>query len=536
MRNFLKYKKRVEDYDFHIEDLSENTNAPDIEKMEKVDKSLDKNLKYAKQVFHMPLNSDIIFRNFDITMDEKVFKAFLIVCDGLANTESINECVLKPFMYLRHIHNENDEKLEDFIERKLLPQRQVTKSEDINDILKKVNFGFCVLFVDTVSKGFIIDLKGWEHRGVDTPQNESIILGPHEAFNEMLRTNTALIRKTINSPDLIMEMETLGKVSKTPASVAYIKGIVNENLLKEVKYRIENIDVDYILTALDLEQYIEDDTFALVPQILSTERPDRVCNALIQGKIAIVVSGSPNVLVLPSTFFDFLKTADDEYLRYPFNLVSRTLRFTAVFLSLFASAIFIAIVNYHEGLLLTDILFSIEASRTLVPFPSILELILMEGAFELIKEAGSRIPSAIGQTLGIVGGLVLGQAAVAASVVSPIMIIVVATGGIASFAIPDYSLSLSFRISRFLYIFGAAIAGFLGILAILFIRLLFLFNVKSFGVPYFVPIAPITKDSSFEAFFTFPVWKREARPGYVKSQNAKKQAKISRVWRYKKDR
>jgi spore germination protein KA len=158
----------------------------------------------------------------------------------------------------------------------------------------------------------------------------------------------------------------------------------------------------------------------------------------------------------------------------------------------------------------------------------------MEGAFELIKEAGSRIPSAIGQTLGIVGGLVLGQAAVAASVVSPIMIIVVATGGIASFAIPDYSLSLSFRISKFFYIFGASIAGFLGILAILFIRLLLLLNIKCFGVPYMVPIAPVTKDSSFQAFFTFPIWKREMRPEYVKALDGNKQAKISRVWKYKK--
>ena len=534
MRNFLKYRKREEEYNFHIESLNENVNTDNVSKMEKVDKSLKKNLNYAKQVFHMPLNSDIIFREFDITMEDDVFKAFIIVCDGLTNSESINECVLKPFMYLRHIRNENNEKLEEFIERKLLPQRQITISEDINDILKKVNFGFCALFVDTLNKGFILDLKGWEHRSVDTPKNESIILGPHEGFNEMLRTNTALIRKSINSPDLIMEMATIGKTSQTPVSIAYIKGVVNENLLDEVKHRINNIDAEYILTSLDLVQYIEDSTFASVPQILSTERPDRVCNSLVQGKIAIVVNGSPNVLILPSTIFDFLKTADDEYLRYPFNLVSRFLRFSAVFLSLFASAIFIAVVNYHEGLLLTDILFSIESSRQLVPFPSILELILMEGAFELIKEAGSRIPSAIGQTLGIVGGLVLGQAAVAASVVSPIMIIVVATGGIASFAIPDYSLSLSFRISKFFYIFGASIAGFLGILAILFIRLLLLFNIKCFGVPYMVPIAPLTKDSSFQVFFTFPIWKREMRPEYVKALDEKKQAKISRVWRYKK--
>lgn len=532
MRNFLLYKKPQPSYEFHLE---KKTGGQDYKpEMEKVSKDIKKNRRYAEEIFHIPLNGDIIFREFDITMEDKIYSAFFIICDGLASSESVNECVLKPFMYLRHVGNDNGETLEKFIEHKLLPQNQIKITDDINDLLQKVNFGYCVLFVDTLDKAFLIDLKEWEHRSIDKPQNESIILGPHEGFNEMLRANTALIRKTINNPDLIMESFELGKTSKTPASIAYIDGIANPELVNEIKYRTTNIDAEYILTSLDLEQFIEESTFASVPQILTTERPDRVCNALIQGKVAIVVSGSPNVLIAPATLIDFTKTADDEYLRYPFAILVRVLRIIAMFLSLFASAVFIAVVNYHQGLLLTDILFSIEASRQLVPFPSILELILMEGAFELIKEAGARVPSSIGQTLGIVGGLVLGQAAVSAGVVSPIMIIIVATTGIASFVIPDYSLSLSFRMSRFIYIFGASIAGFLGIVTVLFINMLALFSVKSFGVPFTAPFAPLTKDSNTEIILASPIWKKEKRPSYIKSEDEKKQAKVSRVWRYKK--
>lgn len=532
MKNFLIYKEPEKQYNFHLE---KTDGAPEkIFEMEKVSSSIKKNLEYAKGKFHAERNGDIVFREFEITVDKKIYNAFFVICDGLASSESVNECVLKPFMYLRHISNENGDNLEKFIEKKLLPQNQIEITDDINNLLQKVNFGFCILFVDTLAKGFLIDLKQWEHRSIDKPQNESVILGPHEGFNEMLRANTALIRKTINSPDLIMESCELGRASKTAASIAYIEGIANPKLVEEMKFRISNIDADYILTSLDLEQFIEESTFTSVPQILNTERPDRVCNALIEGKVAVVVSGSPNVLIAPATFIDFTQTADDEYLRYPFAVLIRFLRITAMFLSLFASAVFIAVVNYHQGLLLTDILFSLEASRQLVPFPSILELILMEGAFELIKEAGTRVPSSIGQTLGIVGGLVLGQAAVAASVVSPIMIIIVAITGIASFVIPDYSLSLSFRILRFAYILGAAVSGFLGILTVLFVHMLSLFSVKSFGVPFTAPFAPLEKNAGASTLLANPAWKKEERAAYIKSRDKIKQSKISRVWRYKK--
>lgn len=534
-KNIFLYNKKEAKNEFELEYDVNSKEANDEElKLTKVNADLRLNKKYAENLFSLPKNADIVLRDFKIHANGKEYSAFLLACDGLAGSDTINECILKPFMYMKNAHPKENMKLEDVIFETLLPQAQAKKITDINMLCELVNFGFGAVFADTVEVGYLIDLKRWEHRPVNAPQNEKVILGPHESFNEMLRTNTGLIRKTINNSNLIMENIELGKKSKTVASIAYIKGVTNENIVNEVKFRCKNINADYIFTSQDLEQFIEDNPFAPSPQIFSTERPDRVCKALVQGKVAIIVSGSPSVLVVPATFLDFTKTAEDEYLRFPYAVLIRIIRILAIFLTLFASATFIAVTNYHQDLLLTDILFSIESSRKLVPFPSIIEIILMELAFELIKEAGVRVPGPIGQTLGIVGGIILGQAAVEANIVSPIMIIIVALTGLSSYIIPNYSFSFAFRLLRFFYIFGASVGGFLGILTTFFVHLTLLFSLKSFGVSYTSPIAPKNSKNPVVSMFVVPLWKKERRPEYLKPKNEFKQGKISREWMYKK--
>lgn len=535
LKNIFLYNPKEQKVDFTLEyDDKTNNKKQEEPTLTKVNADINLNKKYVEKTFTLPKNADIVLREFKIYANGKEYSAFLVACDGLAGSDTINECILKPFMYLKNSHTKENMKLDDIIFQTLLPQAQAKKITDIKMLCELVNFGFGAVFADTIEVGFLIDLKRWEHRPVNTPQNEKVILGPHEGFNEMLRTNTGLIRKTINNPDLIMENITLGKKSKTVASIAYIKGVTNENIVNEVKFRCENINADYIFTSQDLEQFIEDNPFSPSPQILPTERPDRVCKALVQGKVAIVVSGSPNVLIVPATFLDFTKTAEDEYLRYPYAILIRIIRILAIFLTLFGSAIFIAITNYHQDLILTDILFSLESARKLVPFPSIIEIVLMELSFELIKEAGVRVPAPIGQTLGIVGGLILGQAAVEANIVSPIMIIIVAITGLSSYIIPNYSFSFAFRILRFAYLFGAAIGGFLGILTVFFIHLTLLFSLKSFGVSYTSPIAPRNSKNPIVSTFIVPLWKKERRPDYLKPEAEYKQGKISREWVYKK--
>ena len=415
-----------------------------------------------------------------------------------------------------------------------MPYSQISKQQKTDELLKTVNYGNCAVFIDTLDVGFLVDVKSWDHRGVGEPVNETVIQGPHEGFNEMFRANTALIRKSLNTSNLIIEDIKLGKTSQTSSAICYLKNVANTSLVNEVRYRLQNIDVEYMLSSLNLAQYIEEATFLSIPQVVATERPDRVCNALIEGRVAIVVGGSPQVLIVPTTIFDLATSPEDTYLRFPYSLLVRVVRIFAILLAVLSPALFLAIVNFHQELILTDILFALSKARSAVPFSSFVELMLMELSFELIKEAGIRIPGPVGSTLGIVGGLILGQAAVSANIVSPITIIVVAVAGISAFAIPSYQLSFSFRFMRFIYTFGGAIAGFFGIFTVMFIDTLMIVNTKSFGASYASPIAPKRKTKVYNMFFTEPIWKTGQRPDYLKPKDSSDSAKISRKWKYKK--
>lgn len=533
IRNLFLYKEPEEKYRFEItKDGADDSQTIDV--MENVSTDIKVNLEYAKSLFTFPKNSDIVIREFDISIEGKLLRGFVICADGLSGSAMINDDVLIPLMCLSDLERRHGESLHDYIYRRLIPHVRLSRETNINKLLKPVNYGNCAVFVDTLDVGFGIDVKAWAHRGIDEPANETVIQGPHEGFNEMLRANTALIRKTLNTPNLVMETATLGKTSQTYASVCYLKNVANSSLVDEVKYRLENIEVEYILSSLNLVQYIEESTYLSIPQVVATERPDRVCNALIEGRVAIVVSGSPQVLIVPTTIFDMATSPEDTYLRLPYSFLIRIVRMAAIVLSLLAPAVFLAIMNFHQELILTDILFALSKARSAVPFSSLIELLLMELSFELIKEAGIRVPGPVGSTLGIVGGLILGQAAVSANIVSPIMIIVVAVTGIASFAIPSYQLSFSFRFMRFIYTFAAALAGFYGIFTVMFIDTLLIVNTKSFGADYASPLAPRTKSKLLNLFFTQPIWKGGRRPDYLEPKDKYDSDKISRKWKYKK--
>lgn len=534
VKNLFFYKEPKEKYDFKI---TSDKNKPDkstCSYMAEVSKDIGENLAYTKQVLSLPDNGDILLREFDISIDGENIKCFLVCVDGLAGSNNISQNILLPLMCLSDFQKNKGEKNEDYIFRRLIPHVQLSKQKDINLLIKSVNFGNCAIFIDTLGVGFLAEAKAWEHRSIGEPVNETVIQGPHEGFNEMFRNNTALIRKSLNTPNLIMQNVKLGRTSQTPAAVCYLKNVANTSLVEEVLNRIQNIDTEYILSSLSLVQYIEEASFLSVPQIITTERPDRVCNALVEGRVAIIVSGSPHALIVPTTLFDVASSPEDAYLRFPYSLLIRIIRFIAIVLSLLAPAMFIAVMNFHQELILTDILFALSKARSSVPFSSLVELLLLELSFELIKEASVRVPSPVGSTIGIVGGLVLGQAAVSANIVSPIMIIVVAIAGISSFAIPSYQLSFSFRVMRFVYTFAAAVAGFLGVFTVLFIDTLLIVNTKSFGASYTVPLAPRTKTDILKIFFSPPEWKKGQRPDYLDPKDKTDSPKISRSWKYKK--
>ena len=494
-----------------------------------------------------------MLREFHLTAKNTNYKAFLLYIDGMVDSDLINKFVLDPLM-LRNTSNTFDGtlkqeqnslnpkniitikkiknfNLEDYIYSNLMPQNSLKKISKLTDALQGANSGDCVLFVDTINVAFDIDVKGFKQRSIDSPNNEVIIKGSQEAFVENLRTNTSLLRRIINNENLIIENTTVGNISKTKIAICYMNNIANPKLVNEVKYRLNNLELDSIFSSGQLEQLIEDDDYIGIPSLLSTERPDKCASFLMQGRVVLLLNGTPYATVAPAVLIDFLSSPEDNNLKVFFANFLRVLRFLAYFITLLAPAFFIAITNFHQELIPTELLFSILASREQVPFPIIFELLLMEISFELIRESSLRVPGPVGSTLGIVGALILGDAAVSAHIVSPILIIIVAITGLSSFAIPDFSFSFHLRVYRFLFILIAYIAGFLGIGLGLFVYIAMLCSMKSFGVDFASPLTPYLSLGQ-NGYFVKPVWKQEERETYIMPKKLYSQPKISKKWKY----
>lgn len=518
--------------------MSENINIYEV---------ISINLDHIKKIYSIPDNSDVSIREFILHANGKEYNAFLVFIEGMVNSEFINEFILKPLMLNRNNDKQDVIKtvvtnnitvrkvkrfnLEEYISKCLIPQNSIKTQKSFSKIVEDINSGGCALFIDTLAAAFSVDVKGFERRTISTAQNETIIKGSQEAFVEALRINTSMIRRAINSENLIIEKAELGSESKTKCAILYMKDIVNDKLVDEVKRRINNLEVDYVLSSGQLEQLIEDKSFSNIPQILSTERPDKTTAHLLEGRVGVFLDGSPYALIMPVTLMDFINSPEDTNVKFQYANLTRILKIIGLFIALLLPGVYIATINYHQELIPTELLFEIAATREVVPFPSIIELVIMEISFELIREAGLRIPGPMGATIGIVGGLVLGQAAVSANLVSPIMIIIVAITGIASYAIPDFSLNFSVRLLRFAYIILGYLIGFLGIGIGIYINILVLSNLKSFGVPFLAPFMPVTKANTGMETYISPIWKREKRADYLNTKREKSQAHISRKWR-----
>lgn len=487
-----------------------------------------KDFKTLKEEFSFGKSGDIKMREFTIRINEKDHDAIIFFIDGLVNKQFVNDFILKPLMLKsREINISSFRAIGDI----LLSQSEYKETNVIGELTYDLNFGSAIMLIDGAKTAFALDVKGWQHRGVESPKTERIIRGPNDAFSEQLRENTALIRHLVRNKSLMCKEYQIGTISQTPVSVMYIENIANPSLVEETIRRIEGVQVDYIFAAAELEQLIEDKSVTTLPQFISTERPDRASRALLDGRIVVIVDGSPFVLILPTTIYELNESAEDSYLRFPYVNMIRTIRWIAFVLSLLLPGLYVAVVSFHAELLPTGILMSIISSREPVPFPALIEIIIMEISLEIIREASIRVPEASGSTLSIVGALILGQAAVSAGIVSPILIIIVSITAIGSFATPNYYLGLSARILRFAYIFLGSIAGFLGIISGLFINILLWTNTKSMGMPMGVPFAPITKKGIPASLFVPPIWKQEERDDYVNSRRKSRQAHISRKWK-----
>lgn len=538
----FKYEPRNH-YCFTLSNNDTQNNSNPIEPLEdlntKIYPDIKNNLEYIKNKFNSLINSDIKIREFDLFADGNTYRSFILYIDGMSDAKNINRFILHPLMLKSKVNPSNDHlskhskqnfDLLDYIYSSLIPENDVVKSNNFEPIISSVNLGNCALFIDTLDTCLVIDAKGFEKRSISNPRNEIVIKGSQEAFVETIRTNTSILRRLVNNENLIIEDTSVGVVSKTKCAICYIKDIANSDLVAEVKYRLNNLDIDYLISSGQLESLIEENSKNTLPEVISTERPDTAATSLLDGRVVVIVNGTPIALIMPCTFFDLLTSPEDNNVNYKFANFLKLVRLIACAITLLLPGLYIAITNFHEELIPTELLFSIIAARQAVPISIETEIILMEIAFELIHEAGIRVPSPIGSTMGIVGALVLGDAAVSASIVSPISIIIVAITGLSSFAIPNYSLEFHFRIMRFVFIFLGMLLGFLGIAIGLFIYLAILVNLSSFGVPYLAPYVPVSKSNN-NGYFSSPLWQREKRDDDLNTKRRNKQANISMVWK-----
>lgn len=547
--NIFEYTEHKE-YEFILPNSANNIPPADTElKKQKIFPTLSVNIEYLKTKYNLLINSDVKIRKFALPIQNKKVPAALLYIDGMVDEAAITNSVLQPLLLKNSItmQEQNDANrsgrisikhskqpkinLEAFIYNGLIPHNSVSKETEFENVIINVNSGFCALFVDTIGTGFCVETKGFQGRSISEPINESIIRGSQEAFVENIRINTSMLRKIVNNEKLVIEEVEVGKISRTKVAICYIENIANDDLVAETKYRINNLNIDYLLSSGQLEQFIKDNPSNSFPQSLVTERPDRVSNYLLNGRVAIIVNGSPFSLVVPAIFIDFLSSAEDKNSNYHFSNFLRFIRGIALFFAIFLPGMYVAITNYHQELIPSELLFALANAREAIPFPVIFEIILMEVSFELIREAGLRVSSSFSTTIGIIGALILGEAAVSANIVSPILIIVVAFTGICGFAIPDFSLTSSIRMYRFAYIILGFLAGFLGIAFGFFVHFILLTSLSSFGVPYFSPYIPFENLNENTGYIIKPIWKRERRDKILNTKQPKAANKISMDWR-----
>lgn len=496
----------------------------------KISSKINVNEEYVKKRLNYPKNNDIIIKDFTIKGERKCFS---IAIEGMVNSQLIDDAIIEPMLKLPYINDEKIFTSKDATAKKLISHFSSSTTEDIELVFEEVNFGSCAVFVDGFDIAFIMDVRMWGHRSINKPENEQSIYGPQEAFAEMLRNNSALVRKILKTEKLICEAVKVGQKSKTRGVLMYIDDIANDELVAEVKRRVEGIKKDYIIAIDEVALFLDESTNSITNQILGTERPDRVAMALADGRVALLLNGSPRALIFPTTIYELMHTATDAYLKPSFANMSRILRMLGMFISILLPGIYLAITLFHQEMIPTYLLYAISASRENVPFPSVVEMLLMNFSFEIIRQAGIQMPGPIGSTLGIVGGLILGQAAVSAKIVSPIMIIIIAITGIGSFATSDYTLSWAHRLLRIVFILLGASFGFYGIAIGIFIYSVILGAQKNFGVSFLSPLPSNGFKKLGGSIFVDPVYKQEMRPEYLKTKNPVKEPKISRSWRKK---
>ncbi|MCL5040395.1 MAG: spore germination protein [Firmicutes bacterium] len=451
-------------------------------------------------------------------------RAGLLYLDGLADTDFLQRDVLKPLTLSGDRLAENQLRgrgdLLGQLEEKLLPIAQVRRSSDRRELRQAILEGDGALLIEGCSQGLILGVRGYDTRAISEPTTEGVVRGPRDGFTEEIKTNLSLIRRRLPSRQLAVEFLQLGDYTRTRVALVYMKELARPGLVEEVRRRLAAIRIDGILESGYIEEFIEDNSWSIYPQLERTERPDKVTAGLLEGRVAIVTQNTPFVLLLPTVVFQFLHSPEDYYERPFIAAALRLMRLANLIVSLLGPSLYVAVLSYHQAMLPSPLDLTISAARQGVPFPVFVEAFAMEFTFEVLREAGVRLPRPIGQAVSIVGALVIGDSAVRAGLVSPITVIVVAVTGIANFTLPGFGGATAIRLLRFLSIILAGLLGLFGVIALLALVIFHLASLESFGVPYLAPLAPLNLKDLKDIFFRAPWWTMKKRPGIFAPKTA----------------
>lgn len=457
---------------------------PDPDEGRGIPQSVDKVHDLLKARFRADVNKDVILRRFLIGGKRP---ALIVYMNGMADDSKINDFILRPLMRSKAPHRPLSALAEDTVEI-----GETSMKDDMAQIKLDIMDGVTVLFADGERNALCMETRGYEKRSVGETSNEKTVRGPKESFTESFRTNITLIRRIVHTDDLVAEYRMSGGGNNTRVAIVYREGFADPRLVNEVKKRLTKVETAAVTSSGITEQFIEDSGLSPIPQTLSTERPDRAASHIMQGRVCLIVEGSPDALIMPVTLFTLMNSPEDAYMRRPLGTVLRLVRYAGAIASVLLPGYFLALALYHQGILSTEVLSTVIASRRMVFEPIGVEILLLLLIFQMIREAGLRVPGDIGQAIGIIGGLIMGQAAVAAHLASSVVLIIVAVSGLGNFCIPDHSTQIAAAYLRAANVIAAWIGGLLGLCAVSILTTGLLAGLKSFGVPFLAPIAPKT--------------------------------------------
>lgn len=487
-----------------------------LQKNQMDDKKLNKNLKHNIEVFQDIFHCDetLITRQFENQKDNSV-RCCIVFIDEMINNEIVNENIIEPIIKNQLLKYEDN--TIDTLHFQVIVSNNIEKVSDIEKLVEAIISGNTVLLVEGAEEALIVSTKGWQTRSVEKPESENVLRGPREGFTESLMVNLTLIRRRVKTPDLKFMFRTLGVRSRTKASICYIDGLVNEKILEELLKRLDGIEVDGVLDTGYIQELIKDSPFSPFKTIGNTERPDVVAARLLEGRIALVLDGTPFVLTLPFVFIEYFQANEDYYNSFYYASVNRLIRVFGYIITISVPAVYVALTTFHQEMIPTPLLLSISAARQGIPFPTIVEAIALLFVFEVLRETGMRMPSAIGQTISIIGALVLGQAAVEAKLVSAPIIIIVALAGITGLLIPR--LKGANIVIRLAFLLLSAFLGLYGFVFGIIVLLIHLFGMRSFGIPYMLNFNSLKPQDLKDTVVRAPWWYMQYRPKLIAANN-----------------